>query len=136
MTVTDEFIEHYGVKGMKWGVRKSRRLPVGSKEARKRDASIDKARENIRTGKSAERLQRAKTAYRHDKVTLGKKEAKRQLNKAKLKNVQELQKSLTAKDGKEFTTMLIADLATGGNLTALNIGVNLSAKRLQRKVNK
>lgn len=41
MTTADDFLEHYGVKGMKWGVRKSRSSRYSKKEQKERDRRAD-----------------------------------------------------------------------------------------------
>ena len=42
MTTTEEFLEHYGVKGMKWGVRRDKRKTVtkAQKKKFKRDRKV------------------------------------------------------------------------------------------------
>lgn len=40
----DEFLAHYGVKGMKWGVRKDRRTKTDAKVRNKRQKQADKRR--------------------------------------------------------------------------------------------
>lgn len=58
MTVTDEdvyaYLEHFGVKGQRWGVRKARAAPTGRKPAGKSPAQADydrkKRNDRIATG--------------------------------------------------------------------------------------
>lgn len=54
-TITDDFLEHYGVKGMKWGVRRSKsQLARASKNSTKKtaknlsDEELKKAVERLR----------------------------------------------------------------------------------------
>ena len=49
---TDDFLAHYGVKGMKWGVRKADRE---AKKARKAQAKYENASEDSRAAQDAKR---------------------------------------------------------------------------------
>ena len=73
----DSYLEHYGVKGMKWGVRKS--APIGSKSAVKKaqaeveraagqgPGEIKKANRNLQTAISnRERYKKEKDAFRKE----------------------------------------------------------------------
>lgn len=44
MTDVDEFLEHFGVKGMKWGKRKNSNRPGPSKDAKQVAAAAKKAK--------------------------------------------------------------------------------------------
>jgi len=132
-TEVEDFLEHYGVKGMKWGVRKSRRYSPGSPGALSRERKITNARRRIEKGKNRERYQDAKTTYRHEKVTKGKAYAKNKFNKAKLKNLRDAQVANAAKDGKEFAKFLLVDIASGGAVTSANFGINAAAKYYEKK---
>lgn len=104
-----EALQHFGVKGMRWGKhtagagdsgggRSARREARAAKSlskaqtklaaktekidaANKRDDAIVSARENL--GKTANAVKLAKSQYKVDKHILGKKAAKEVLNKAK-----------------------------------------------------
>lgn len=72
----DEFIKHYGVKGMKWGVRKDRgRVTTGSKKTRKQQASeremrrADNNRRVISTPELESRIRRIKLERELKKLT-------------------------------------------------------------------
>lgn len=134
MGEVEDFISHYGKKGMKWGVRNSRRPVPGTKAAISRDKQIDAARERFASGANRRRYVQAKTKYKHQRVTKGKNFAKRELQKAKLKNLRDAQVANTAKDGKEFATFLAYDVLSGGGVTLANVGINTYARRLEKKV--
>jgi hypothetical protein len=123
---TDDFLAHYGVKGMKWGVRKStsgksrRQLNKESrqKDRAKLDRDIDRARARVNTNrkyaltdkgsKSHSDYKKAKAQYKKDKAELGSREARKILNKAKEKRYKDVQLSNTAKSGRETTIAVLA----------------------------
>lgn len=98
-TEVDNYLEHYGVKGMKWGKRSSSSSSSGSKPGKSRkelraldrtarkeakakakkdwDDDIEKARNDL-DGK-AQKLQEAAKQYKTDKATIGKVAAKHAL---------------------------------------------------------
>lgn len=131
----DAYFAHYGKPGMKWGVRRSRR-PANAKQQRARDNQILVARGRVNGGKNRQRYMDARKQYKADKQTMGKAAAKRIFDKAKLRNVRDLQVANTAKDGKEFASMLLTDALSLGSVSAFNVGVNLRAKQLERKVSR
>jgi hypothetical protein len=132
----DDFLEHYGVLGMKWGVRKDNfvrnralnkasrardkvtpprykaptpKPPLFSKEAKR---SIDKARKNIKTGKTDHDYKLAKFEYKKNKTTLGSREARKILKKAKKKRFAEIETSRQVRDGGEYVTRALNDFIT------------------------
>jgi leucyl aminopeptidase len=108
---TNEFLAHFGIKGMKWGIRndpnraatrqaarvqkaQARTTAVKQREANrqaeaKRQATLEKNRDTTiavsrkALPESQRRLRIAKAQYRVDKHTMGKKAAKEILNKHK-----------------------------------------------------
>lgn len=44
----DDFLAHYGVKGMKWGVRKDRKARASSSDPKTKKTKTQKARANAR----------------------------------------------------------------------------------------
>lgn len=106
-TSVEEFLEHFGVPGMKWGRRKDdsgggsggkvgpsraeervnkakarvERVAAKQKASDDRDATILKARQDV--AKTSSELRVAKVQYKVDKQTLGKTKAKEILGKAK-----------------------------------------------------
>jgi len=103
----ENFLEHHGVKGMKWGVRKSRsELRSLNKASRKTDREkfdkkIDQARSRVSSGKAKARLKKAKADYKSNKLDIGSREAKKILNKEKAKYISDVETSQYAKSGKE-----------------------------------
>jgi hypothetical protein len=131
----EDFLEHYGVQGMKWGIRKDKFLRNRelNKASRAKDKAfppkftptkkapapysekykknIDKARENIRTGRTDYDYVKAKFDHKKNKSELGSREARKILKKAKVKRVAELQTASQVRDGKEAAIKLIKDIS-------------------------
>lgn len=118
----EEYIEHFGKKGMKWGVRKqfsakNRALNKASrkKDAEKQLAEVTKARADTKsptfwknTSKSNLQLKKAKSQHNANKEKLGSREAAKILNKAREKRANTLSKSREAKNGKERATRMLS----------------------------
>jgi hypothetical protein len=111
MTVTNELkppleeaLEHYGVKGMKWGVRRDqatldrkagrkpsrvkRAVKAVSKASKERDQEIKDARSKKPALKKE--VKEARKQYKIDKKEVGRKEAKKALRAAKDKKYENL----------------------------------------------
>ena len=108
-----DFLQHYGVKGMKWGVRRSqaqldraagrsskksarKESRRKNKEQRKeqqaeRSRSISKARKDLREGVPQQRVRDAKKKYKQDKQRIGRKEARKILNKERDRLISDLE---------------------------------------------
>lgn len=149
----DDFLEHFGVKGMKWGVRKAASSDSGSsdgKSQRQRNRELNKAsrindrindRKEIESarrrhygGENAKRIADAKAKYKEDKVTVGSREARKQLDQVRALAYADALKSKEYLNGKEFAkdlalTMLIPDRTGNGAAVVREIG-------LQRKYGK
>ena len=104
----EEFLAHYGKKGMKWGVRKAavqrnRALNKASKAKDKADwqKKVEKARANVASDKVKYDYKKAKTKYKSDKVAVGSREAKKTLAKAREKKVDTIRTARSYKNGKE-----------------------------------
>lgn len=124
------FLEHYGVKGMQWGVRngggsgtskrqvrkearaKNKKLNQASraKDIDKYQKDIDKARERVKSGASSKQLEAAVTNYKSNKAKLGSREAKKMIFEARQKHFEEVQKSQQLRDGKEVAATLVVGL--------------------------
>lgn len=112
----DAFLAHYGAKGMKWGVRKSKseRGPSGrqlnkasrQKDKRKYEASVDNARGRIASGATKRNFKKAKGEHAANKAKLGSREARKILNKAREKKYNDINTSQQARDGKEVAAIL------------------------------
>lgn len=124
----DDFLEHFGVKGMHWGVRKGPDNGVNTRqlnrESRARDKAarqvlrakherrVELARKRVQSGKLKDDLKKAKAQYKKDKHIIGRREAKKALNKVRNKNFMEVQKSREAKNGKEAAAAVL--IGVGG----------------------
>ena len=131
----EEFVEslmHFGKKGMKWGVRKSkdelRTLDRASKEKTKagekkiqeaHTKSVDAARERLSTGKTKSEYKAAKQQYKNDKGQIGKHAAKQALAKAAEKRNKDINKSQEYRNGNEAAKALLLAAAGGVLFTIL-----------------
>lgn len=126
----DEFLEHFGAKGMKWGVRKNKaERSAGramNKESRAKDRSkydkdIDKARGRVSSGKTKQAFKKAKSEHAANKAKLGSREARKILSKAREKKYKDINTAQAAKTGKETAVVLgILGLAVGLHVAALS----------------
>lgn len=118
-------LEHYGIKGMKWGIRRENpsgrggsRTPKTDKirdaeKARKlqarldRNAAIDKARARVASGDLAREYKQAKAQYKVDKHTMGRREARKILREKKRELNTEYELSQELKSGAERTAYIL-----------------------------
>lgn len=113
----DEYLEHFGVKGMKWGTRRAQ-----AKEYKtKRDRQIDRARANVYGGTTDRRYKAAKQKYKEDAPIIGRKAAKDALKQAKAKRSSDIKTSYQAKSGREHASAILMKTAFG--LSILAVGV-------------
>jgi hypothetical protein len=120
MIITEEaYLEHFGVKGMRWGVSRANRGMNKASRARDRatiDKQIDKARARTegtsrlarlgigdKGSKSHTEFKGAKAKYHQQKYDIGTREARKALSKARDKRVNDLEFANLAKSGRETT---------------------------------
>lgn len=124
----DDFLAHYGVKGMRWGKRKASALRRGhqlnkasrrkdsaqrkadlKKATAERDSEIDGAR--ARDGKpNRARYKAAKSQYKQDKVEIGRREAKKALHKVRDEIYDDMIKARESKSGRETTNDILEEV--------------------------
>lgn len=101
----EDFLEHFGKKGMKWGVRnpENRALNKASRQKDKADyrAEIDTARDRVKSGAVKQELKDAKAQFQVDKKNLGSREARKILNDKRDSLYEEISTSNQVRDGKE-----------------------------------
>jgi hypothetical protein len=121
----EEALAHFGVRGMRWGVRSAssttnRSLNKASRAKDKasrtkaqaeRGTQIDAARSRISTGKSKQDYKKARAQYKIDKKVIGSREARKVLNKAKNKRLNDYNTASEAKNGKELAKQILAAYA-------------------------
>lgn len=112
MIVSEEdFLEHYGKLGMKWGQRKANRALNKTSRAKDRQQhtkDVEKARKHFESGKARSDYKKAKAQYKTNKQTMGSREARKVLNKTKNKNIEMYNKSREYKNGKEAALGVLA----------------------------
>lgn len=122
----DDFLAHYGVKGMKWGVTKAKykSMSKADRKAQKTKA-IESARTRIGSGENRQKYLKGKANVSLAKAQLKKAKADRSpaeviakrkagleaskavLKKIKTQNVADNQTAGSAKNGKEFASILL-----------------------------
>lgn len=149
MMSEEDFLDHAGVKGMKWGHRKAAGPKLGpdgkpqktrkelraldkasigrDKEKLKKDlAANDKeiatARAKVKSGENAKMFADAKAKYKIDKKVIGKREASKALEEVRTKTLATYAKSKEAKSGAEATAAALVTIGVAA------IGVGLAAK--------
>lgn len=121
----EEALAHFGIKGMRWGVRRdprnvasrARDKAAASKDRSARDKEIDAARVRVNSGQTRLTLKTAKKQFKEDKKTLGRREAKKKLNVARIKANTDIENAQMVKSGAE----------TAGTILGIVGGVVLSA---------
>jgi hypothetical protein len=113
--VVQEFIEHHGVKGMRWGVRRSRGDRSVFRERAKAAASSDKGehRHKERTvyGKSPERLTNAQLEARIKRMDMEKRY--NDLNKRDVSAGEKFATDIVTNVGKQVITNVATNVLTG-----------------------
>lgn len=127
----EEALEHFGIKGMRWGVRRDpRNVASRARDRQGRRAAraaenreIDAARARLNSGQIGRDLKDAKTQFKSDKKTIGRREAKKKLYAARLKAQTEFEKAQTIKSGSETAIAILG--VVGGTVLAGAIGSRL-----------
>jgi len=118
----EDAIVHFGVKGMRWGVRRDPRNVAFRKQRRAdRNATIDAARKRIKSGQAGKELKGARRKFKTEKNTLGKSEARHNLRVAREKFKDERATANMAKSGKETVAVVL--------LTAGSVALRVLASR-------
>lgn len=124
-------LDHSGVKGMKWGQRRSRNRQLNKASAKKdwakQERDVSKAREKVKSGQLKVDRHKAKAQFKQDKIDLGSREAKKILAKKNEKINSTFMVAQQAKNKKETALILTAV----GAITVLNVArIAAAAKRL------
>lgn len=134
----EEYLEHYGKKGMKWGqraaesqlggfarsrnVRKESGDGKQSKEAR--SGAIDAARGRVKSGANRQDLKKAKATYKASKRTEGAAAAKAALRAVRDKNADDAHDSRLSKAGGEKVALALVTVGLVAVNVAYSAGVN------------
>lgn len=107
----EKFLEHHGVRGMKWGQRRAINRQL-NKESRRKDReaharTVQKARDKIESGKLNKEWFDAKKQFKINKEKLGSREARKILNKTKQKHWNDVATAQQAKNGKEAAASML-----------------------------
>lgn len=142
MAEVEEFLEHYGVKGMKWGQRKTReqrqaarvqKIKAKGQKKLAREKAVNSGQEYFRSGKARENLIRGKGKAREAKAAKGKRAAKKIMAQTKLKNATEYEKATRARNGAEFIALSVL---SGGGYNAARAGTKYQVRRQAKRVQK
>lgn len=122
----ENLLEHFGVKGMRWGVRRDTTSAAGKvRDARKaeklkqryaRDDAIDAARARVASGAVRTEYKAARHEYKAQRKVVGRKEARRIMKEKRRALNNEYALSQQLKSGRERTTYILtaAGLAVVG----------------------
>ena len=111
----ESVLEHHGIKGMRWGVRRDPRnvaSRANDRAARRqanavRDKQIDTARARLRSGQTQRTFKTAKKQFKVDKKELGRREARKRLYEARLKRQKDVDRANMIKSGTETTATIL-----------------------------
>lgn len=112
----NHFLEHFGVKGMKWGVRRSA-------------AQLSRAKQGRKSAKSAD----VKTVYSKGAKSLSTAELNRRIDRlTKERQYVELNKA-ASKNGKNFTTEVLRQTGKQAASGVTNTAVALIGKNMTKR---
>lgn len=129
----EDFLEHFGVKGMQWGVRKERRQrnrelnrASRARDIEKRDKEITKARKRLADSAYANRSGReAREEFRANRLALGSREARRIRREQAETYYRDYDTATQTLSGRETTTAVIA----GVGAVAVSMLMSSAAQR-------
>lgn len=142
----EDYLEHYGVKGMKWGQRRAqnRELNRASRTADREKKKVETAAFNKERNKAVLKARgradknkldvaKAKLEYKSNKATMGSREAKKILNKVKEKRYDDKQLAKVSISGREMATRMALDYVIGGaSYSIINAAQNNDAYRVHK----
>jgi vacuolar-type H+-ATPase subunit H len=125
----DDILAHYGVKGMRWGVRKQRNADI--KSARKR---VDRkaAQDFDKLGKLEDKALNAKTSAAREAATKKLTDAEKQINTAHLKDPDRAT-AMKMTTGEKVALVLIGGLLTGPVIPVGYGAARLAARKTVEK---
>jgi len=114
------YLEHYGVKGMRWGKR-NRALNKASrdKDWKEQEVKVLAARERVKSGETKATYKAAKKQYKTNQIELGTREARKIINEAKDQRLDDLLTARLPANRKEMIRKSIINMGSGIALTAL-----------------
>ena len=120
-------LEHYGVRGMKWGQRRALNKASRKQDRDARNASIDAARTRLHSGQLHAEYKDSRAKYKADKAVIGRHAAAKAFRAKRERLDAEYAKSQEAKHGAEMTGVVLGTV--GGVILASLVG-NAANRRL------
>jgi len=119
-----DWLEHHGVKGQQWGVRRAQKKQAKarnkalnkasrSKDFKEFEGTVDAARARRKGGAIKQERKAAKAQFHQDKAKVGSREARKILYEKRNKLSEEVAVSHQAKNGKEVAGTILAGAAIG-----------------------
>ena len=121
----EDFLEHFGVKGQKWGVRKAKfkKNRALNKASRAKDRAewakeVESARVKVASGKLQRDLKAAKTEAKAKKEKIGSREARKIVSNQRELNREVMSTASSFKNGKEAALGIL--IAVGAEYVSSN----------------